>query len=252
MAKVAWIIGASSGIGKALAQRLSRDGYCLALSARSAVPLKKVLEELPKGGKNSSYPCDVSKLTTLEAAYKNILKAHGKVDLMVFAAGIYTPMPLTKYDHKKSLETVNVNLIGALNTFEVLKKAAISKDHPLHLVWIGSVAGYRGLPNSSAYGMSKAGLIAFAEIQHTELKDLNTKVQLVSPGFVKTRLTDKNAFEMPMIISAEQAADYIGNGIQSNKFDISFPPLFAFTMKILRILPDFLFFKIAKKMQKKR
>lgn len=251
MTRTAWIIGASSGIGKALALNLSRERYDLALSARSQEPLQDILKGLPKGPKNTSHPCDVSELKTLQAAYKAILGEHGKVDLMIFAAGVYTPMPLSEYDHKKSLATLDVNLTGALNTFEVIKEAATSKDHPLHLVWIGSVAGYRGLPNSCAYGISKAGLMSFAEIQRTELKELNTKVQLVSPGFVKTRLTDKNTFEMPMIISTEKAADYIAKGIKSDKFDIAFPPLFAFIMKLLRCLPDFLFFKIAKKMNVK-
>lgn len=250
MAKVAWIIGASSGIGRALSIKLSQEGYRLAVSARSSEPLSNLLKAL-KGTHHSIHPCDVSQLKTVQKAYQDIIGFFPTLDLIVFAAGIYIPMSLDQYDHKKSLETLEVNLTGAFNVFEVIKKQAFSKDHPLHLAWISSVAGYRGLPNSGAYGVSKAGLINFAETQRTELKNCNTKVQVINPGFVKTRLTDKNDFEMPMILTPETSADYIFKGLQSSKFDISFPPLFATIMKLFRVLPDCIFFKIAQKMLKR-
>ena len=168
---------------------------------------------------------------------------------MIFAAGVYQPMPLKVFDLNDANKTIDINLKGAFNAFSIIREDAFSHD-AMHLVWIASVAGYRGLPNSAAYGVSKAGLISFAEMQRSELESHNTKVQVVNPGFVKTRLTKKNAFKMPMLISPEQAADYILKGMQKNKFDISFPPLFALIMKALRIMPDYLFFACLRKLVK--
>lgn len=250
MTKVAWIIGASFGIGRSVALKLAEEDYVLALSARNSKPLEALLKEFPKNNSHSIHPCDVSKTKTLQKAYENIIKTHKQLDLVIFAAGIYWPMPLLKYDHKKSSEILDVNLGGALNTFEVVKDFATSREHFFHLVWIASVAGYRGLPNACTYGVSKAGLINFAETQRIELKALNTKVQVVNPGFVKTRLTDKNAFEMPSRISSERAANYIVKGMKSSKFEISFPPLFSFIMKVFRLMPDVLFFSIAENIGK--
>ena len=168
MKKVAWIIGASSGIGRALALQLANERYKLAISARSEKALSSVLKVL-QGDQHSSYPCDVSKLDTIKRAYNKIIKRYGHVDLLIFAAGVYTPMPLHQYDHKESLKILDINLTGALNTFEVIKSLATAKDQPFHLAWISSVAGYRGLPNSCTYGVGKSGLISFAEIQRVEL-----------------------------------------------------------------------------------
>ena len=168
---------------------------------------------------------------------------------MVFAAGIYTPMSLKHYNHQQSLETLNVNLTGAFNVFETLKEEALSEKR-CHFVWISSVAGYRGLPNSGAYGVSKAALINFAEIQRVELERHNTKVQVVNPGFVKTRLTDKNDFPMPSLLTSEQAANYIYKGLLKKGFEINFPPLFSFVMKALRIMPNWFYIYLIQKLLK--
>lgn len=246
--KTAWIIGASYGIGRALAENLNQQGWNLVLSARTEKPLKDLQKGLSSEGETWVVPCDVAKEPSLKKAYEKIQKISGKVDLVVFAAGIYTPTSLEQYNHKDALNTLNVNLSGAFNVFEVIRSHALDPRRPLHLVWVASVAGYRGLPNSGAYGASKAALINFAEVQRAELGAFNTKVQVVNPGFVKTRLTDKNTFQMPMLISPEKAAEYIARGLKSRRFDIAFPPFFAFILKLLRILPDFLYFKIAKRL----
>lgn len=250
MSKVAWVIGASTGIGKALSQKLSTEGYTVALSARTEEALSSFREELEALGSYAlCVPCDVTDLESLKNAKEMILKDFKSIDLMVFAAGIYTPMSLKHYNHQQSLETLNVNLTGAFNVFETLKEEALS-EKKCHLVWISSVAGYRGLPNSGAYGVSKAALINFAEIQRIELENHNTKVQVVNPGFVKTRLTDKNDFPMPSLLTSEQAADYIYNGLFKGVFEINFPPLFAFSMKTLRIMPNWLYIYLVQKLLK--
>lgn len=247
MQKVAWIIGASTGIGKALALLLVRSGYGVAISARSVQNLNLVRKEMLKNEDCAVFPCDVLDVDSLESAYKGIIKHYGRIDLILYAAGVYIPMPLKAFDLQKAHEILQINLGGAFNVFSVIKERAYSLD-PLHLVWIASVAGFRGLPNSGAYGASKAGLISFSEMMRAELAPYNTKVQVVNPGFVKTRLTDLNNFPMPMLITPEDAAESILAGISSNRFSITFPRAFGIFMKILRLMPDFLYFKIAKRM----
>jgi short-subunit dehydrogenase len=246
MRKVAWIIGASTGIGKSLALLLARCGYDLAISARSQPNLELVRMQMQESKECAIFPCDVLDVNSIEAAYAGVITHYGGVDLIIYAAGIYTPMPLKAFDLQKAHEILHINLGGAFNVFSVVKGRALSHD-PLHLVWIASVAGFRGLPNSGAYGASKAGLISFSEIMRAELAPYNTKVQVVNPGFVKTRLTELNDFPMPMLITPESAAHYILKGINSNRFNITFPWTFGVFMKILRLMPDFLYFKIAKR-----
>lgn len=247
MQKVAWVIGASTGIGRALALLLSHSGYGVAISARSASNLELVRKEVQESKDFVIFPCDVLNIDSIKAAYAGVIAHYGRVDLIIYAAGIYTPMPLKTFDLQKAHEILQINLGGAFNVFSVIKEHAYSLD-PLHLVWIASVAGFRGLPNSGAYGASKAGLISFSEMMRAELAPYNTKVQVVNPGFVKTRLTELNDFPMPMLITPEDAAHYILEGISSNRFNITFPWTFGIFMKILRLMPDFLYFKIAKRM----
>jgi len=248
MSKVAWVIGASTGIGRALSKKLAQEGYVLALSARTDGTLSTLGNEIEGSGAQSlCAPCDVTDLTSLQEAKEKILRKFKKIDLMIFAAGIYTPMSLKNYNHQQSLETLHVNLTGAFNVFYTLKDEALS-EKTCHLVWVSSVAGYRGLPNSGAYGVSKAALINFAEIQRVELEQYNTKVQVVNPGFVKTRLTDKNDFPMPSLLTSEQAANYIYKGLLKKGFEINFPPLFAFAMKTLRLMPNWLYIHLVQKL----
>lgn len=249
MSDVVWIIGAGSGIGQALAKRLSFKNHKICLSSRRKDALETVRQEL-HGSDHLVLPCDVVDSTSLQSAFDKIIETFGRLDKVIFAAGIYTPMPLQNYQHEDAIQTLDVNLKGAFTLFHVLHPYLFSKKSDIHLVWIASVAGYRGLPGSGAYGVSKAGLINFAEIQKLELQDLNTKVQLVNPGFVKTRLTDKNDFDMPQIITADKAARFIEKGMESTRFEISFPPLFTFFMRLLRVLPDRLYFYLVRKFVK--
>ncbi len=250
MTKIAWIIGASTGIGKATARCLQDDGYGVVLSSRRKDSLVKAAKDMSSQTSVMTVPCDVTDLESLHTAKTQILNSHGKIDLVVFMAGIYDPMSLKDYDHKKALMTLDVNLKGAFHVFEAMRQEALDPLTPLHLAWTASVAGYRGLPNSGAYGASKAALINFVEIQKAELKNFNTKVQIINPGFVKTRLTDKNDFEMPMQISTTEAAESIKKGLRKSKFEILFPSAFGIIMKIIRMLPYWLYFKLAQKLNK--
>lgn len=246
--KTVWIVGASAGIGKALALKLAQEGYNLVLSARTQKSLLDLQKLLPKNCQSLVAPCDVVSGESLKAALEKAKEKFGVVDTVVFAAGIYQPMFLKDYNHEMSLQTLEVNLKGAFNLYEVLYPQIVDSSSCLHLVWIASVAGYRGLPGAGAYGVSKAALINFAEIQRAEFFSFQTKVQVVNPGFVKTRLTDKNTFAMPLMITPEQASHYIFKGMKSDKFEISFPPLFIFYMKILKILPQKMYDFITRKL----
>lgn len=250
MMKTAWIIGASSGIGHHLALQLARDGYAVALSARRQNALKKVAADLADSSQTYILPLDVMDLASIESARDRLLEQAGTIDLVVFAAGIYTPMPLEEFDLETSLQTLDVNLNGAFRVYHALKDFMQDPLTPFHMAWVASVAGYRGLPGAAAYGASKAALINFAEIQRSEMGEHNTKIQVINPGFVKSQLTDKNTFEMPMMISPEKAATYIIKGLHKDKFEIAFPPLFVFFMKLLRLMPYSLFFKVMQKVAK--
>ncbi len=235
--KTVWIIGASAGIGKSLAIELDRKGYSVALSARN----EKKLEALSKKLKNKSIiaPCDVTKKAHIENALKDVQKAFEKIDNVIFMAGIYTPMSLEKLDLKKTKQIIDVNLMGAFNLIEVVLPA-LNSQKSSQLVLCASVAGYRGLPGSQPYGSTKAALINLAESLRCEVgKKIDIKV--INPGFVKTRLTDKNDFDMPMRITPEKAAEAIIKGLESKRFEIHFPKAFTLSMKLLSCLPEKLY-----------
>lgn len=240
-----WLIGASSGIGEALAIDLAEKGHKIILSARNETHLNAIASQI---GKEKCYVgrCDVLDLKSLQDVYNTFHTPDAPITQVIFAAGIYDPMPLKNFDIVMANRIIDTNLKGALNVFEVIKNQACDPSMYLHLAWISSVAGYRGLPNSGAYGVSKAALINFAELQAAELSHLNTKVQVINPGFVRTQLTDKNTFKMPMIISPKKAAHYIHKGLNSSSFDIHFPKYFTLWVKLLRLIPDSWYFSLSK------
>ena len=242
-----WIIGASSGIGAELAKRLASQGAVLALSARNEEQLLAVKNSCSGKG-HLAFPLDVTESTEVVNAAKSISKSFGKIDSIIFMAGVYTPAKIADMDINAARHIIDVNLNGALNvTYAVLP--IMLKQRTGQIAICASVAGYRGLPNAQPYGASKAGLINFAESLKIELEGNNIDVKLICPGFVKTRLTDKNKFKMPGIISAEMAAEEIARGLQTSKFEIHFPRKFTYGAKLLRILPNWAYFKIASKLK---
>lgn len=243
--KKIWIIGASSGIGEELALQLSKLGAILTISARSNSNLEKLHKKLHGGKNHLQIALDVCDLKSMADAYKIIKQKHGGVDCVIYNAGIYEPMNVANFDLLQAQKIVNINFEGALRTLSLLLEDYISQKSG-HLVFVASVAGYRGLANSLAYGASKAALINLAESLKIDLSPYNVKVQLVNPGFVKTRLTDKNKFKMPFIITAHKAAQEIINGMKSNKFEIHFPKRFTFILKFLTILPYKIYFRLIK------
>ncbi len=249
--KTCWIIGASQGIGEALAKKYFDSGFDLAISARNEDKLKSIRNGLLSQNQNRSNqifvtPADVGEAVSIQSSLDLILEKFGEIDLIIFCSAIYQPTKAIGFDLQKAQETISVNLGGALNLLHVVLPQMV-KQKSGHIAFVASVAGYRGLPQSFAYGASKAGLINLCEGIYPELKRQNIDLSIINPGFVKTRLTDKNSFSMPFIITAEKAADEIFKGLNAKKFEIHFPKKFTFFLKLLRILPNRLFIGIIKK-----
>lgn len=240
--KIVWIIGASEGIGRALAIMLEEQGARLAVSARGEARLMELVAELG-GAPHIAVVCDVASLESISAAYQQVKSTLGVPDIIVHCAGVYQPMYARDLNLDAALNTMNINFSSALKLLSVALPDLRARRSG-QLVLVSSVAGYCGLPNSMAYGASKAALSNLAESLRIELAAEGITVQLVSPGFVKTRLTDTNPFPMPFIISAEDAAARIASGMQSGRFEIHFPRRFSYFMKSLRIMPRWLFFKV--------
>ena len=232
-----WIVGASEGLGLALAKKMSEAGASLVLTARNEARLKKIAASLPN--KAEVLPLDITNL----AAVKKSAKILKNLDGFVFLAGAYWPMSAQEWDIGKVTKMVNVNLIGALHTLEVILPMFIEKNRG-HLVFTGSLAGYRGLPAALGYGSSKAAIANLSETLRYDLKETSIKVQLINPGFIKTRLTDKNQFKMPQIMAPEDAADKMFSNMNKNNFSSSFPAPFSWLFRVSRVLPDSIYFKL--------
>ena len=232
-----WIVGASEGLGLALAKKMSEAGASLVLTARNEARLKEIAASLPN--KAEVLHLDITNL----AAVKKSAKILKNLDGFVFLAGAYWPMYAQEWDIGKVTKMVNVNLIGALHTLEVILPMFIEKNRG-HLVFTGSLAGYRGLPAALGYGSSKAAIANLSETLRYDLKETSIKVQLINPGFIKTRLTDKNKFKMPQIMAPEDAAEKMFSNMNKNNFSSSFPAPFSWLFRVSRILPDSIYFKL--------
>ena len=241
-----WVIGASAGIGEAVARELARQGAVLALSARNGAALEQIAVETGREGV-LTLPLDVTDRQALEAAKDRLLAAWGAIDCMVFVAGVYHPMRADAIDEAKALQTFQINFIGAFQAVAAVLPSML-KAKAGNLVLFSSVAGFRGLPNSLVYGASKAALTNFTETLKLDLAEKNIGVQVVHPGFVKTRLTDKNEFQMPFLIEADEAARCVVNGMAGDSFEIHFPKRFTCFMKFMRLLPYPAYFWLTRKL----
>ena len=238
-------MGASEGIGRSLAKKLAAAGATLILSARSMDRLDSLLEELE--GEHLIVSLDVTEGKSVERAWEKIDSLKFVPDIFIYNSGYYEPMSAMNCDFEIVKKMLDINLYG---TFTVLSKIipAFLQNRKGHIVLVGSVAGYSGLPRSMGYGASKAGIINLAESLYCDLKKQGIRVQVVNPGFVKTRLTAKNTFDMPFIITADEAANYIFKGLTSSSFEIRFPWFFSTLLKILKTLPYPLYFFLLRKL----
>ena len=231
--KKIWITGASSGIGKAVAEKFANEGWKVAISARR----KEILDDMSNHQNIFSYPLDVTNQDQVDNVFKKIINEFGNIDLCIFSSGTYDPKNEKTINIEKIKNVINVNFIGVVNCVKVVETYFKEKKSG-QISIVSSIAGYRGLPNSSGYGPSKAALTNFTESIYFDFKKFNVKISVISPGFIKTPLTDKNEFSMPFIESPEFAAKKIFNGlVKNNSFEIHFPKPLTLLLKLFRILP---------------
>ena len=234
--KTVWIIGASSGIGEALAKDLHGRGASLILSARNEDALSRLNVEMNR--RHMVLPFDVAHKGSFAAAFENI----ESLDSVIYLPAAYEPGNVENITPENAETTISINLesVFALlgHLLPYYKKQGYGQ-----IALCGSVAGYIGLPGGQPYSATKAAIINLAETLRAEMDGTNIDVLLVSPGFVKTPLTEKNKFSMPAIIAPEEAAKAIANGLAGKSFEIHFPKKFTILMKILRLLPYDLYFK---------
>ena len=239
MSKNVWITGASSGIGRALALKFAKENWQVAASARR----ENLLQDLNKNNSNiHSFPLDVRNISETKKVFQDILKKFQTVDICVFCTGIHDPESEKKLSAEKIREIMETNFFGTVNCIMAVN-AYFRERKNGHISIVSSVAGYRGFPAASGYCASKAALTSLAESLYFDFKRYNVRVSLVSPGFIKTPLTDKNKFSMPMIKSSEYAAEKMFIGLtKKNAFEIHFPKTFTIIVKLLKIMPNWLFF----------
>jgi len=224
-----WLVGASTGIGAAMARELARRGARLALSARSADKLQALgIDDA------QLLPCDATDIASLAGARQALLVAWGGVDLVVYLAGDYVPMQAHEFDLARAERVIAVNFNGAMRL-----AATVLPDLQAGggIAFVASVAGYRGLPKALCYGPGKAALIHFAECLHLDLAPRDIGVWVINPGFVQTRLTARNDFAMPALLTPEQAAIATVAGFKTGHFEIHFPKRFTRVLKLLSLLP---------------
>ena len=242
-----WVIGASYGIGAAVARALLARGAHVALSARGADKLRDVAGD-PGAAKGAALiePLDFTDSAAVAQAFARVRAAFKRVDLVLIVAGTHKEMRAWELTDAESRALLEVNLHGPIGTVAAVVPALLAQGRGAIGI-VSSLAGYRGLPKALVYGASKAALINFAEALYLDLRPRNIGVYLINPGFVKTPLTDRNAFRMPHLISAEDAADEILRGLERRDFEIHFPKAFTRKLKFLRLLPYRLYFPLIRK-----
>lgn len=238
-----WIVGASTGIGKALAHRLAPSSGRICISARSADKLQAMEQS---GSNMQAYPLDVTASDAVENAEVEIVADGVPLDLVVISSGAWHPVKPDAFDPEIFRQAMDVNFQGVINVLAAVLPGMISRGSG-HVAIISSVSGYRGLPNAAAYAPSKAALINLAECIHPQLKRAGIDVSIINPGFVDTPMTSANKFPMPFLMTAEDAADRIAKGLAARRYEIAFPTRFVLILKLLRILPNRLFFWIINK-----
>ena len=240
----AWVTGASSGIGRALCARLITKGWHVAGSARDNGALVTLRSEL--GDRFHPFPLDITELAGVRSVVIDIEQKLGPIELAILNAGVYQLEGDGGFDGNSARCTFAVNVMGTVNCLDVLVHLMKSRSHG-QIALMSSVAGYRGLPRATAYNASRSAILSLAESLKFELDRHGVNVQVITPGFVDTPMTKKNQFPMPFLVSADTAARCIVAGLNSNRFEISFPRRMTYLMKILRLLPYSLYFPLIRR-----
>lgn len=226
--KRVWLIGASEGLGRSLAMSLASEGCRLVLSARTMSRLQDI-------GIEGAQLVELD--VTDDASVAEAVAAVGDVDIILYCAGAYDPMVAQKWDSARALKVFDVNFLGAMRVLPDVLAGMVARDAG-RVVLIGSLSAYYGLPGAIGYSASKAALMHLAENLYVDLKNTGVEVQIINPGFIATRLTDKNTFKMPQIMTPEAAAEHVIKAMKRGRFRTDFPRPFAWLFPIMRGLPD--------------
>ena len=232
-----WLVGASEGLGRALADVMSRAGVELILSARNEERLQDLADLLP--GRTRCLAMDVRDLDSVRAAAREA----GEIDGVIYLAGAYWPFPAQEWDAEQAEIMCDVNFTGAARVLGMVVPEMAARGSG-HVVVVGSLSGFRGLPGSIGYGSSKAGLMHLAESMHADLRGSGVCVQLANPGFVRTRLTEKNDFTMPFLMEPEDAARHVFEHMNTDAFKRNFPTIFSWVFRLSQFLPDWAYYRI--------
>lgn len=232
-----WLIGASEGLGRALALSMARAGAEVIVSARSKGRLDELVGEI--GANARAVTVDVSDTASVQAAAKEV----GPIDGMVYLAGVYWPMAAKDWDQTQAEAMAEINFVGGLRAVGAVLPDMLARGAG-HIVLTGSLSGFRGLPGAVGYGASKAGLMYLAESLQADLHKSPVRVQIANPGFIKTRLTDKNDFSMPFLMMPEDAAAEMLAFMETTTFKRSFPRVFSWLFRASQFLPDWAYFRL--------
>ena len=232
-----WLVGASAGLGAALAHKISSAGAEVIVSARSEDKLAELVDALP--GKASYQEMDVQDIDSVRAA----VSAVGDVDGIVYLAGAYWPFGAKAWEADHATAMIDVNLTGLVRVLGEVVPGMVAKDAG-HIVITSSLTAFRGLPRSIGYTASKAGTMSLAECMYADLRKTGVKVQVINPGFIKTQLTEKNDFKMPFLMEPEAAAQEVFEHMNSDRFKKSFPFAFSMLFRIAQFLPDSFYYRI--------
>ncbi|MEO9339125.1 SDR family NAD(P)-dependent oxidoreductase [Mesorhizobium sp. SB112] len=233
---VAWVTGASTGIGRSLALDLAAEGYTVAVTARDEERLVSLESEAKGPGRIISFPCDVTDGVAMLATVVAIEEQLGAIALAVFNAGTYFPTRGERLDALNIINSFDINLFGVLHGLvPVVERMRLRGQG--HVVFVGSASSYFGWPSAAAYGSTKAALNNFAESLKHDFDKMNIRIQLVNPGFVDTPLTEKTGFSMPALVPVADASKRMAKGFRSGGFEISFPRRLNWPLKLLRALP---------------
>jgi len=232
-----WLVGASDGLGAALARKMDTAGADVIVSSRSRDKLAALVGEL--SSRASYQVVDVADDDSVKAAAKSV----GDVDGVVFLAGVYWPFGAQDWDADKATDMVDINFTGVMRVMGQVVPMMVARDSG-HIVLTSSLTGFRGLPGSIGYTASKAGIMSLAESMYADLRKTGVDVQVVNPGFIKTQLTDKNDFAMPFIMETEEAASEYFEHMNDHTFKKSFPMMFSWVFRLSQFLPDWAYFRI--------
>lgn len=243
--RLAWITGGGTGLGRALALEMARNGWRIAVSGRRLQPLQETADRAPQGHIHA-FPCDVRDEAEVAETVRRIESHWRPIDLAVLNAGTYNPAEPGSFDPAAFRHTMEVNFQGTVNGVAAVLPGMRRRGGG-HIAMTASLAGYRGLPNAAPYGTTKAAMIHLAESLHLDYARDGIRFTCFNPGFVRTPMTGKNRFPMPFLMEPEPAARRMYRGLMAGDFEITFPRRLAWTMKVLRVLPYALYFPLIRR-----